>query len=145
MSSEVNYQRQIAAPPERVFDTFTSPEGQSELYGRDEPGWIVESECDLRVGGAWSVRFGPSADELYRHDYVFEAIEPPGRVLATVTETRLDGWSFDLTVEWTFESHEGGTLMTMLQSGFPTEELRHEHTLGVPHAFDRLERVIVAP
>jgi hypothetical protein len=30
--------------------------------------------------------------------------------------------------------------MTMVQAGFPTTELRDEHTIGVPHAFDRLER-----
>ena len=38
--------------------------------------------------------------------------------------------------------------MTMVQAGFPTEGLRDEHTIGVPHAFDRFERaldVIPAP
>jgi hypothetical protein len=27
----------------------------------DERGWIVRSECDLRVGGVWTVEFGPKA------------------------------------------------------------------------------------
>ena len=30
--------------------------------------------------------------------------------------------------------------MTMVQAGFPSEGLRDEHTLGLPNAFDRLER-----
>ena len=34
--------------------------------------------------------------------------------------------------------------MTVIQSGFPTEELREEHGRGVPLAFDRLERAIRA-
>jgi hypothetical protein len=34
--------------------------------------------------------------------------------------------------------------MTIIQSGFPTEELREEHARGVPRAFDRLERAISA-
>jgi len=32
--------------------------------------------------------------------------------------------------------------MTMVQAGFPTEDLRDEHTVGVPNAFDRLARTL---
>ena len=34
--------------------------------------------------------------------------------------------------------------MTMIQSGFPSDELREEHGRGVPRAFDRLERALAA-
>ncbi len=34
--------------------------------------------------------------------------------------------------------------MTMIQRGFPSDELREEHGRGVPHAFDRLERALQA-
>jgi hypothetical protein len=34
------------------------------------------------------------------------------------------------------------TLMTMVQAGFPSEELRDEHTRGVPNAFNRLEQAL---
>lgn len=142
MSLDARYERQIAATPERVFDAFTDPVGQREFYGNDDPGWIVKSECDLRVGGVWSIAFGSSADELYRHHHVFDEIERPRRVLMSTTETRLDGSSFTTSLEFTFEPHGNGTLMTMVQTGFPNEELRVEHTIGVPHAFDRLERTL---
>jgi uncharacterized protein YndB with AHSA1/START domain len=142
MTLELQYERRIAASPERVFDAFISPAGQREFYGTDAPGWVVESRCDARVGGVWSVSFGPSRDELYRHHHVFEAIERPRRILLTTTETRLDGSSFDTSLEFTFEPREGGTLMRVVQAGFPTEELRDEHTRGVPNAFDRFERTL---
>lgn len=142
MSLDLRFERLIPAAPERVFDAFTEPEGQREFYGKDRPGWIVDSRCDLRVGGVWSVSFGPSAGELYHHRHVFEAIERPHRILIASTETRLDGSSFDTTLEFTFEPRDGGTLMTMIQAGFPTEELRDEHTIGIPHAFDRLARTL---
>ncbi len=142
MSLDLRFERVIAVPPERVFATFTDPEGQREFYGKDTPGWIVASECDLRVGGVWSIAFGPSRAELYRHRHEFQAIEPPRRILMTTKETRLDGSSFETTLEFTFESHAQGTLMTMSQTGFQTAELRDEHTIGVPHAFDRLEDVL---
>jgi uncharacterized protein YndB with AHSA1/START domain len=41
----------------RVFDAFTDSEGLEEMYGLDEPGWIVESEGDVRVGGVWRVAY----------------------------------------------------------------------------------------
>lgn len=140
MSHDLRFERMIAAPPERVFAAFIAPEGQREFYGKDTPGWIVESDCDLRVGGIWSISFGPSRAELFHHRHEFRAIEAPRRILMITTETRLDGSSFETTTEFTFEPHAGGTRMTMAQAGFPSRHLRDEHTIGVPHAFDRLER-----
>lgn len=140
MSFDLRFERLISAARERVFAAFTAPEGQREFYGKDTPGWIVESDCDLRVGGIWSIAFGLSRAQLYHHRHEFRAIEPPRRILMTTTETRLDGSSFSVTTEFAFEPHAGGTRMTMVQTGFPTLELRDEHTIGVPHGFDRFER-----
>jgi uncharacterized protein YndB with AHSA1/START domain len=137
----LTFQRLIDAPLERVFDVFTSPEGQRELYGQDDAGWVVDSRCDLRVGGVWTIAFGPSPDELYRHHHVFEAIDRPHRILLRTTETRLDGSSFVTGMEFTFEPRGAATLMKLTHSGFPTRELRDEHTRGLPNAFARLERV----
>jgi len=142
VSLDLRFERLIAAPPERVFDAFTDAAGQREFYGTDAPGWVVDSRCDLRVGGVWSVSFGPSRDELYRHRHVFEAIERPRRILLTTSETRLDGASFETSIEFRFEPRDGGTLMTMVQAGFPDEVLRDEHTRGLPNAFDRFERML---
>lgn len=140
MNGELRYDRLVQAPVERVFDVFTSSAGQREFYGTDDPGWVVDSHCDLRVGGTWDVSFGPSPRELYRHRHVFKAIERPRRISVVTTETRLDGSTFEFSTEFTFEPRDGATLMTMRQWGFPSEELREEHGRGVPHAFDRLER-----
>jgi hypothetical protein len=35
---------------------------------------------------------------------------------------------------------DGKTLMTMVQRGFPSAELRDEHRAGLPNAFARLEQ-----
>jgi uncharacterized protein YndB with AHSA1/START domain len=144
MTHDLRFARVIDAAPEDVFDAFTEPGGQVAVYGQDDPGWIVQSECDLRVGGVWTVAFGPSRSELYRHRHVFEVIDRPRRLVLRTTETRLDGSSFDTEVEFTFEEQEGKTLMTMIHTGFPSVELRDEHRIGVPNAFSRLERAIRA-
>jgi len=142
MIPDVKVARLIDATPEQAFDAFTTPEGQEAFYGQDDPGWIVRSHCDLRVGGVWTVEFGPSPAELYRHRHVFESIERPHRLLLTCTETRLDGTTLLIKVELTFEARGGQTLMTMTQRGIPTAELREEHQRGVPNAVARLERII---
>jgi uncharacterized protein YndB with AHSA1/START domain len=142
MSLDVDGARLIDATPEQVFDAFTDPAGQAAFYGQDDLGWIVRSQCDLRVGGVWIVEFGPSRRELYRHRHVFEVIERPHRLLLASTETRLDGSSFHTKLEFTFEARGRKTLMTMTQRGFPTAELRDEHQRGVPNALARLERLI---
>ena len=97
------------------------------FYGTDDPGWIVESQCDLRVGGLWTVTFGPSRDYLYHHRNVFEVIDRPRRLVVATTELRPDRPTFDFSAEFTFEEQDGQTLMTIIQSGFPTPELRDEH------------------
>jgi uncharacterized protein YndB with AHSA1/START domain len=140
MSQDVRFARVINARPEVVFDAFTGQDGQVVFYS--EPGWIVQSECDLRVGGLWSVTFGPSRDELYRHDHIFRVIERPSRLVVDTTESRPDGSVVEFEIEYIFEARDGKTLMTMIQRGLPTAELRDEHRAGVPPAFARLEQAI---
>ena len=70
------------------------------------------------------------------------AIERPRRLLLATTEIRLDGSTFKFEPEFTIEDHDGTTLVTIVQRGFPTVELRDEHAVGVPDALTRLQRVI---
>lgn len=140
MSHDARFARVIDAQPDMVFDALTQQAGQEAFYA--EPGWSVESECDLRVGGVWTVTFWPSREELYRHDHVFRVIERPHRLLLDTTETRPDGGILRYETEFLFEERDGKTLMTMIHRGLPTPELRDEHRAGVPDAFTRLEQAI---
>jgi uncharacterized protein YndB with AHSA1/START domain len=140
MSHDARFARVIAAPPEAVFDALTTQDGQEAFYS--ERGWIVESECELRVGGVWTVTFGPSRDEVYRHDHVFRVIDRPSRLVVDTTECRPDGSIVEYETEFTFQERDSQTLMTMIQRGLPTAELRDEHRAGVPDAFARLEQAI---
>jgi uncharacterized protein YndB with AHSA1/START domain len=141
---DLRFERVINAPPDVVFETFTTPGGQAAFYGQDDPGWIVESACDLRVGGVWAVTFGPARHQLYRHSHRFQVIDRPQRLVLDTTEFRADVSRLDFTTEFIFSDHGGQTLMTMIQTGLPTAEFRDEHGRGLPNAFDRLERLIRA-
>jgi uncharacterized protein YndB with AHSA1/START domain len=142
VTDELRFERVIDAPPDAVFEAFTTDGGQEAFYGQDDPGWIVESDCDLRVGGVWTVTFGPTRSHLHRHRHVFEVIDRPRRLVLATTEFRADGSSFDFTIELTFEAQAGRTLMTITQTGFPTAELRDEHGRGAPNAVARFERAL---
>jgi uncharacterized protein YndB with AHSA1/START domain len=144
MTEPLLIERVIDAPPDVVFETFVSDDGQAAFYGQDDPDWVLESDCDLRVGGIWTITFGPARNRLYRHRHVFEVIDRPRRLVLATTESRPDGSSFDFRIEFTFEPQDRRTLMTVTQSGLPTEELREEHRRGAPNAFARLERAIRA-
>ena len=54
MTHDLRVERVYDAGPELVFGAFTDPEAQREIYA-DEPDWIVRSECDLHVGGRWTI------------------------------------------------------------------------------------------
>ena len=142
MNNEVRFERVIAAPPDVVFEAFTSQGGQEAFYRED--GWIVESACDLRVGGEWTIDFGPSLEQLTRHTHRFDVIDPPRRLLVATTEHRTSGSRFTFTIEFTFVERDGRTVMTMIQTGIPTSELRDEHGRGVPRSFTRLETIVRA-
>jgi uncharacterized protein YndB with AHSA1/START domain len=140
MNHDARFTRVIAAAPEVVFDALTRQDGQEAFYG--EPGWFAESECDLRVGGVWTVTFGPSRDEVYRHDHVFRVIDRPSRLVLDTTERRPDGSIVEYETEFTFKGRDSHTVMTMIHRGLPSAELRDEHQAGVPSAFARLEQAI---
>jgi uncharacterized protein YndB with AHSA1/START domain len=64
MTEPLRIERVIDAPPDVVFETFLTDGGQAAFYGQDDTGWVLESDRDLRVGGVWTITFGPSRCRL---------------------------------------------------------------------------------
>jgi uncharacterized protein YndB with AHSA1/START domain len=89
VSPDIRLQRWFEAPPDVVFDAHTDPDAQRELRA-GELDWVVESECDLRVGGEWIIRFGP-ASAPYVERNVFHTVERPHR-LVYASKHRVAGW-----------------------------------------------------
>ena len=132
--------RLIPATPDEVFDAYTDAEKQKVWFSllSDEPG-IVEIDVDLRVGGIQHAKWGPSPDQLFWEDQTFLEIDRPHRLVTSSTGGTPDGDTMTTTIEITFEEAAGGTLMTVLQSGFPTEEMRDFFTTYAwVGAFDRI-------
>ena len=145
MSYELRVERLIDATPEEVFDAYTDPEAQKIWYSVMDEGMIVENEVDLRVGGKWISAWGFSPDEMFRETNVFEVIDRPRRLVSKSTGSSPDGQTVDTQVEVTFSDEGGKTLMTVVQTGFPNEEMRDFFAdTGWNGAFDRLNAYFAA-
>jgi uncharacterized protein YndB with AHSA1/START domain len=144
VSYQLTVERVIEAPAEAVFDAFTDAGAQRVwMRAAGDPDAILETRCDLRVGGEWVAAWGPSRDELYRETNVFQVVDRPRRLVMATTSSTPDGFSLDTTTEVTFEEQDGKTPMTVVQRGFPTGELR-DYFAGTarPGALDALDRFV---
>jgi uncharacterized protein YndB with AHSA1/START domain len=93
VSHDLTVERLLDSTPEVAFDAFVDPNAQKELYA-DAPDWIVESDCDLRVGGRWTITFGAPGNEPAREANVFEEVERPRRlVFRSTTPPGSPGWT----------------------------------------------------
>jgi uncharacterized protein YndB with AHSA1/START domain len=143
MSHDLRLERVYDAAPEVVFDAFTDPDAQKELYA-DAPDWIVDAECDLRVGGRWSIAFGPPGSAPARETNVFQVVDRPRRLVYASTMTMPDGSTVDTGMEVVFQPEDGGTRLMITQRGFPTPRLRDEFAGGWASILDGLGRVVAA-
>jgi uncharacterized protein YndB with AHSA1/START domain len=148
MTHELRIERVLDAPPELVFDTLVDPAAQEDLYNGQVEGWgLLSWEMDLRVGGTWTIVFGPEdgSGEPDRLNSVFTEVDRPRRLSYDVSMFVGEwGRTVDSSVTYTFEERDGGTLLTIVQSGFETKEVRDAYLDGVPGFLDSLERVVAS-
>ncbi|MBT2517087.1 SRPBCC domain-containing protein [Streptomyces sp. ISL-90] len=133
--------RLLPATPEEVFDAYTDAEKQKIWYSiLDVEPSIVEIEVDLRVGGKQTAVWGPDRDTLFRETQTFLEIDRPHRLVTESSGSDPSGATMSTRVEVTFEALDGGTLVTVEQTGFPTPEIRDFfQTEAWVGAFDRIE------
>ena len=144
MTHDLRVQRVYDAAPEVVFDAFTDPRAQREMYA-DEPDWNVRSECDLRVGGRWTIEFGPPDGRPSREICVFEVVDRPRRLVFRSTMLLPDGSSVDTRTHVTFAGIAvGRTRLTVVQTGFPAAQLRDQWTDGWGAILAGLSRAVAA-
>jgi len=143
VSHDLRLERVYDSAPEAVFDAFTDPSAQKELYA-DAPDWIVESACDLRIGGQWTIAFGPPGSVPARETNVFQVVDRPRRLIYSSTMTLPDGSIVVTGMQVTFEADDDRTRVTIVQSGFPTAERRDEFAGGWASILDELGRVVAA-
>ena len=138
---EMRMTRVLPAAPERVFDAYTDAEQQKVWFSilDEEPG-IVEIDVDLRVGGSQTTVWGASRDQLFTEVQTFLVVDRPHRLVTQSVGSSPDGMTMTTTIEVTFAAQGDATLMTVVQRGFPTPEVRDFFGAEVwVGALDRIE------
>jgi uncharacterized protein YndB with AHSA1/START domain len=140
---DIRLERIVNATPDAAFKHWVDAEARRRWYAPDDSWIVVEAETELRVGGTWRVLFGPTPDEMYLEHGVFEEIDPPHRVVYTTRYEFPDGRpSFQTHVTVTFEPRGERTLLTMLDTGYPSDEQRAANQRGWPGFLDAYERTL---
>ena len=148
MTYEMKIERVLDAPPDIVFDTIVDPAGQDEIFADIVEGWTVQRfDIDLRVGGTWTVEFGPR-DGSGPNDVltsIFTEVDRPRR-LGYDTTMYVAEWNRTVPFSEviTFEEQDGKTLLTVVESGFETEADRDAFQCGTPVWFDAVQRAAEA-
>jgi uncharacterized protein YndB with AHSA1/START domain len=145
---EGTIERLFDAPPELVFDTVVNPEVQDELFSDVVQGWkLREFSIDLRVGGKWTVVFGPAdgTGEADRLTSVFTVVAPPHR-LEYDTSMYVSEWgrTVSYSESMTFQEQDGKTLLRIEMHGFETEADRDAFMSGTPDFLNALQRVVAS-
>ena len=145
MTLEMRMTRQLPATPDAVFDAYTDAEKQKIWFSiLDEQPGIVEIEVDLRVGGRQTAVWGPDRNTLFRETQTFLEIDRPHRLVTESTGSSPDGMTMTTRIEITFAAAGDGTLVTVVQSGFPAPEIRDFFTSEVwVGSFARIEAFLV--
>jgi uncharacterized protein YndB with AHSA1/START domain len=140
---EVRLQRLVHASPATAFRAWVDAESRTRWH-RTGDDWVVEAATDLRVGGAWRVASGPSAEEMFVEEGVFLVVEPPHRVVYTCRHVLDDHAPFETQVTVTFEACGSQTLVSLVDAGFPDERLHRLFQGGWPEFLDTFVRTVAA-
>jgi uncharacterized protein YndB with AHSA1/START domain len=112
-SSAVRVERDIAAPPDAVFDAWTDPASVS-VWMAPDPMTVAAADIDPRVGGEFRiVMVGESG--AVEHTGVYEQVSRPQRLVFTWRSPRLGDRLTRVRVELT--AIPGGTRMVIEHFG----------------------------
>ena len=133
-------ERQLAAPPDRVFDAWTNPKLLVQWWG-PEGMTTPDHDLDVREGGAWTTTMMNAEGGRYTCSGVYTRLERPGLLAFTWAwkdDSGERGPETEVTV--TLEAADGGTRMKLVQKVFETVEARDSHRKGWESSFNKLER-----
>jgi uncharacterized protein YndB with AHSA1/START domain len=112
-TATVIVQRQLAAPPEQVFDAWLDPEGLGQWLFRTPAGTLERVEVDPRVGGGFRID-ERREDGVAEHHGEYVELDRPRR-LAFEFWTSFSTARTRVTID--IVAAEGGTLLTLTHDG----------------------------
>jgi glutathione S-transferase len=133
--------RHFSAPPERVFAAFTEKALMQAWFG-PEAMTVPHCEVDARVGGKYRVEMHSLSGFVHVLTGEFREIRPPERLVYTWGWLNGAGRGPETVVTLTFAARDGGTDLTLEQSGFLNEEARERHQHGWNASWPALDSML---
>ncbi|BCP54274.1 activator of HSP90 ATPase [Kaistia sp. 32K] len=133
--------RQIKASPARIFKAWTDPAKLVHWFGpRETEEGSVVAETDLRVGGAYNIRFRSSDGREHGASGVYQEVVPDEKLVFTWTWLEMPEMPTLMTI--TLRGEEGGTMLTLTHALLADEATVASHRDGWEGAIDKLERFV---
>jgi uncharacterized protein YndB with AHSA1/START domain len=144
-TAALRLERTFAAPPEAVFDAWTSPEVLRRWWAAG-PDWTTpEAEVDLRPGGRYRLSMGnPETGDVHTVIGEYTEVDRPRRLAYTWQweGDSADGDSAGSLVEVRFVAEGDATTVLLVHTGIRSEGSRARHAHGWSACLDNLaERV----
>lgn len=137
---ELNLERTLEAPVDRVWAALTDAGQIARWYGPGEEFRIEVLEWDCRVGGRYRVAMHHPDGQTHTCFGVFKQIEPNQRISYT--------WAWegqppmDTVVTFALTADGEGTRLEFTHAGFPAEEVRDQHRMGWSGSLERLAAAV---
>ena len=135
-------ERVVPAPPERVFEAWTTPEAIKFWFGGTSTE-IDEVQVDLRVGGRYTIRY---VDESGTETVVtgkYLQIERPLRLIFSWTMKSHQLIVDENTVTVEFQAVDEGTRLQLTHKPFLDPGLRQLHTQGWEACLEALSHLLL--
>lgn len=139
---ELRLTRRFAAPRERVFDAWTTPEALKRWWC--PPGWSPERmDVDLRPGGMYYLGMRQdNRDDVVSIRGRFLEIHRPERLVYTWRWHGAFEGMPETLVAVDFQSVQDGTEVIVVHQNFSDVALWQRHRSGWIAACDRIERIL---
>jgi len=140
-TEQLNVSREIAAPPGRVFEAWTSAAQIMKWWGG---GGVTcpEAHVDLRQGGAYRIANALPDGTLTWISGVFEVIEPPHRLIYTWSVEPADPAAEPSVVEVEFAEIDLGTRIMVNQTRIHSVDAREMFMAGWNGCLDGLRDLL---
>lgn len=133
-------------PAERrvVFHALTDADMVSQWWG---PSGFDCPRLDFepREGNAYRIAMQPPEGELFHLEGEFLEVDPPRRLAFSFRWDPPDPDDRETVATLTLAEREAETEVTLVQSGFATEERRQLHEGGWSDSFEKLEELLTRP
>jgi uncharacterized protein YndB with AHSA1/START domain len=136
--------RVIAAPCERVFAAWTTPEAIKIWFG-PETCRVLDAQVDLRFGGEYCFHLSDKKMGELRLRGQYREVTPPSKLIYTWSwegNSELELESSIVSVE--FSEVGGSTEIRLTHEQLPNAEARDDHGQGLSGTLDKLEKYLAS-